>query len=93
MVMATAVREVVGPLAEQAAAGDLTVHVADVLPFEQAVTGSAPSPLATPAASSSSPSTTDRSHPRAGPVHRAGPAPSPSDTDHPYPLVRDEDKS
>ena len=38
-VMATAVREIVAPLADQAAAGTLKVHVASVLPFEQATDG------------------------------------------------------
>ena len=38
-VMAAAVKEVVGPLAEQAAAGDLKVAVAGVLPLEQAADG------------------------------------------------------
>jgi NADPH-dependent curcumin reductase CurA len=38
-VMASPVREVVGPLADQAAAGTLTVDVARVLPFEQATDG------------------------------------------------------
>jgi len=44
-VMATAVREVVAPLAEQAAAGTLQVSVAQILPFDQA-----PAALATVAA-------------------------------------------
>ena len=35
-VIATAVREVIGPLAEQAAAGELKVHVSSVVPLEQA---------------------------------------------------------
>jgi NADPH:quinone reductase-like Zn-dependent oxidoreductase len=38
-IMATAVREVVGPLVEQAAAGTLKVSVAEVFPFEQAAAG------------------------------------------------------
>ena len=38
-VMAMPTREVLAPLAEQAAAGDLKVHVADVLSFEQATEG------------------------------------------------------
>jgi NADPH:quinone reductase-like Zn-dependent oxidoreductase len=38
-VMATATREVLAPLAEQAAAGTLTVAVADVLPLERATEG------------------------------------------------------
>jgi len=38
-VMAAATREVVGPLAERAAAGDLTVSVADVLTLDQAAEG------------------------------------------------------
>ncbi len=38
-IMATPVREVVGPLAEQAAAGTLKVSVAEVLPFEKAAAG------------------------------------------------------
>ncbi|SFU09119.1 NADPH:quinone reductase [Geodermatophilus amargosae] len=38
-VMASATREVLAPLAEQAAAGDLQVAVADVLPLEQAAEG------------------------------------------------------
>jgi hypothetical protein len=37
--MATATREVLAPLAEQAAAGDLKVAVADVLTLEQASEG------------------------------------------------------
>ena len=39
MIMATPVREVVGPLVEQAAAGTLTVSVAGVVPFDQAAAG------------------------------------------------------
>ena len=38
-IMAAATSDVVGPLAEQAAAGTLKVHVAQVLPFEQAGDG------------------------------------------------------
>jgi NADPH:quinone reductase-like Zn-dependent oxidoreductase len=38
-VMAAATREVVAPLAEQAAAGDLKVVVASVLPLDQATQG------------------------------------------------------
>jgi NADPH:quinone reductase-like Zn-dependent oxidoreductase len=38
-VMATPTREVLAPLAQQAAAGDLKVTVADVLPLEQATEG------------------------------------------------------
>jgi NADPH:quinone reductase-like Zn-dependent oxidoreductase len=38
-VMAGPVREVTGPLAEQAAAGDLAVHVTTVLPLDQAADG------------------------------------------------------
>ena len=38
-VMAAPTRDVVGPLAERAAAGDLQVAVADVLPLEQAAEG------------------------------------------------------
>jgi NADPH:quinone reductase-like Zn-dependent oxidoreductase len=38
-VMAAPTREVLAPLAEQAAAGDLKIAVADVLPFEQAGEG------------------------------------------------------
>ena len=38
-VMATPLTEVVGPLAEQAAAGDLQVTVADVLPLQRATEG------------------------------------------------------
>ena len=37
--MAAATRDVVGPLAEKAAAGDLKVSVADVLTLEQAPEG------------------------------------------------------
>jgi NADPH:quinone reductase-like Zn-dependent oxidoreductase len=39
MIVATPVREVVGPLVEQAAAGTLKVSVAEVLPFDQAANG------------------------------------------------------
>jgi hypothetical protein len=38
-VMATPTRDVLAPLAEQAAAGNLMVAVADVLPLEQAAEG------------------------------------------------------
>jgi NADPH:quinone reductase-like Zn-dependent oxidoreductase len=38
-VMAAPTREILAPLAQQAAAGDLTVTVADVLPLEQATEG------------------------------------------------------
>ena len=39
MIMARPLREVVGPLVEQAAAGKLEVSVAEVLPFDQAADG------------------------------------------------------
>jgi NADPH:quinone reductase len=38
-IMAKAVRETTGPLAEQAAAGQLTIDVETVLPLEQAAEG------------------------------------------------------
>jgi NADPH:quinone reductase-like Zn-dependent oxidoreductase len=39
MIMAQPTADVVGPLAEQAASGSLKVHVASVLPLEQATDG------------------------------------------------------
>lgn len=39
MISATPVREVVGSLAEEAAAGDLTIHMAAVFPLEQVLDG------------------------------------------------------
>jgi NADPH:quinone reductase-like Zn-dependent oxidoreductase len=59
-IVAGPVREVVAPLAEQAAAGDLKVNIAAVLPLEQATDGLGTLASGRPRGRSSSPSTTER---------------------------------